>query len=262
MAAESAWRLGVFLTTFAVMALAEAAAPRRARTRPRLRRWPVNLGLTVLSTALVRLLAPVGVMGLAAHGQAHGWGLLPRLPADPRVAGLAAFVLLDLAVYLQHLLMHRVPLLWRLHRVHHCDEDMDATTAVRFHPVEMLVSLALKAAVVVAVGAPPAAVLVFEIVLNAAALFNHANWRLPAALDRVLRTVLVTPDMHRVHHSTQVEEQNTNFGFNLPWWDRLFGTYRGQPAGGHQLMRVGLADVPDPGSFAGVLRLPFGGRIS
>jgi len=264
MAAEPVWRLGIFLAVLAALALAEAVAPRRARRHRRLQRWPVNLGLTAFSTLLVRGLAgvlvrlavPVGAVGLAMHGQAQGWGVLPRLTASPLVAGIAACVVLDLAIYLQHVLMHRVPLLWRLHRVHHCDEDFDATTALRFHPGEILVSLAWKAVVVLALGAPPVAVLVFEIGLNAAAMFNHANWRLPLAVDRALRLALVTPDMHRVHHSTRVDEQDTNFGFNLPWWDRVFGTYRAQPAGGHDAMRIGLTDVPDPRTFAGVLQLP------
>ncbi len=257
MAAESAWRLGVFLATLTAMAVAEGVAPRRTRRHDRLRRWRVNLQLTLINTALVRVVAPAGVVGLATYGQARGWGLLPSLPGAPWMAGVLAFVLLDAAVYAQHRVMHRVPVLWRLHRVHHTDEDLDVTSAVRFHPAEMLVSLGLKALVVVAMGATPVAVMVFEIVLNAAALVNHANWRLPLRADRVLRLVLVTPDMHRVHHSTRHDEQQANFGFNLPWWDHLCRTYRAQPAGGHEAMRIGLSDMPDPGTLTGALRAPF-----
>lgn len=257
MGTEPVWRLGVFLATLTAMAVAEALAPRRPRRHARLRRWPVNLGLAAISTALARLVVPIGVMGLATLGQAQGWGLLPRLTSEPWVAGVLAFIFLDAAVYGQHLVMHRVPLLWRVHRVHHTDEDLDTTTAVRFHPVEMLVSLGLKALVVAVIGAPPAAVMVFEIVLNAAALVNHANWRLSTGVDQVLRLVLVTPDMHRVHHSTRHDEQQTNFGFNLPWWDYLCGTYRAQPAGGHLALAVGLSELPDPGTLRGVLRAPF-----
>ena len=242
------------------MMLAEALAPRRARARPRRGRWLANISLVTIDTLLVRVVAPAGLTGLALYAQARGWGLLPRLlsplTAQPFVAGVAAFVVLDFVIYAQHVAMHRVPILWRMHRVHHCDADVDTTTGVRFHPFEILVSLGIKAAAIVALGAPAAAVLVFEIVLNGSALFNHANWRLSPGVDRLLRLVLVTPDMHRVHHSTRREEQDSNFGFSVPWWDRLCGTYRARPADAHETMGLGVSDVPDPGSVPGLLRLP------
>ena len=240
LAHEPALRLAAFLGVFALMALAEALAPRRRRDFSRLQRWPANLGIVVIDTLLLRLAFPTAAVGVAMIAAARGFGVLHWLHVPPVAAFVIALLVLDLAIYAQHVLFHAVPVLWRLHRMHHADLDFDVTTALRFHPVEILLSMALKIALVAALGAPAAAVLVFEVVLNAAAMFNHANARLPLWLDGALRLVLVTPDMHRVHHSTRIEETNSNFGFNLPWWDRLFGTYRAAPRAGQEGMTIGL----------------------
>jgi len=243
---EPALRLGAFAGVFVLVALWEALAPRRTRAYARAQRWPHNLGLLALDALAVRLLAPGVAVAVAVAGEAKSWGLLNAMALPPWVSVSIAVVALDLAIYLQHVLFHAVPLLWRLHRVHHADPDFDVTTAARFHPVEILLSLGIKCAVIVALGAPAFAVLLFEVLLNAAAMFNHANGRLPLAVDRWLRWLVVTPDMHRVHHSVVRAEMNSNFGFNLPWWDRLFGTYRAQPAAGHTAMRIGVEGLHAP----------------
>jgi sterol desaturase/sphingolipid hydroxylase (fatty acid hydroxylase superfamily) len=237
---ESLLRLAAFGVVLAALVLWELLAPRRPRHLERSVRWPGNLGMIVLDTLLVRLVLPVTVFGVAVVCEARGWGLLHALAMPDRAAIPLAFLALDLAVYLQHVLFHAVPVLWRLHRMHHADQDIDATTGVRFHPIEILLSTLIKIAVVAALGAPAAAVLAFEVVLNATSMFSHANVRLPLGLDRILRWLVVTPDMHRVHHSIAERETDRNFGFNLPWWDRLFGTYRDQPAAGHEGMVIGL----------------------
>jgi sterol desaturase/sphingolipid hydroxylase (fatty acid hydroxylase superfamily) len=237
---ESLLRLGAFLLVFLVMALWEALAPRRRQTFRRGARWPHNIGLLVLDVALLRVLAPGAAIAVALAGEAHGWGLVNTLALPTAVAIPLAVVLLDLAIYFQHVMFHAVPTLWRLHRVHHTDLDFDVTTGTRFHPIEILVSTGIKSAAVAAIGAPAIAVLGFELLLNATATFNHANARLPLALDRMLRWLVVTPDMHRVHHSAVYNETNSNFGFNLPWWDRVFGTYRAQPAAGHEAVTIGV----------------------
>ena len=237
---EGALRLSVALGLLLVMALWELAAPRRRADMPRLVRWSNNLALVALDAALVRLIFPLTLAGFAAWIQTRGWGLFALTPLPPWAEGLAALVILDLAIWAQHRAFHYIPALWRLHRMHHADLDFDVTTGLRFHPVEILLSLAIKLAVIAALGAPPLAVLIFELALNGASLFNHANIRLPARTDRLLRLILVTPDMHRVHHSAIRAETDSNFGFTLPWWDRLFGTYRAQPAKGHQAMTIGL----------------------
>src|SRR3989344_2169718 len=221
---EAAIRLGFFLGVLALMAGAELAVQRRVLSLPRPARWASNLGIVFLNTALGRLLLRVTAAGFALFVARQGWGLFNYFEVPPWFAVIAAVVILDFAIYLQHVMFHAVPLLWRLHRMHHADLDFDVTTGTRFHPVEMLLSMLIKAAVIFVIGAPVAAVLVFEIVLNLAAMFNHSNIRMPAALDAVLRLFVVTPDMHRVHHSLDAGETNRNFGFNLPWWDRLFGT--------------------------------------
>jgi len=222
------------------MALCEAAAPRRPRSYTRFRRWPSNLAIVVLNTALLRILLPSGAVGLALLAEKRGWGLFNNLPAPPWATLMASVVLLDLAIYLQHVMFHAVPALWRVHRMHHADLDFDVTTGARFHPIEIVLSMLIKFGVVVALGAPALAVLIFEVLLNATSMFNHGNARIPARLDRYLRWFVVTPDMHRVHHSIVVNETNSNFGFNLPWWDRLLGTYRDQPAAGHEGMTIGI----------------------
>ncbi|MGH7001988.1 MAG: sterol desaturase family protein, partial [Stellaceae bacterium] len=209
-------------------------------------RWPSNLGIAALNSAILRLTSLIAAVGFAALAERHGWGLLNNLALPGWTRIVLAVVLLDLAVYLQHVMFHAVPALWRLHRMHHADLDFDVTTGARFHPIEILLSMAFKLAVVAALGAPAAGVLVFEVILNATSMFNHGNVTLPARLDRLLRWIVVTPDMHRVHHSVVPNETNSNFGFNLPWWDRLLGTYRAQPAAGHRGMTIGLDAFRDP----------------
>jgi sterol desaturase/sphingolipid hydroxylase (fatty acid hydroxylase superfamily) len=239
-------RLVSFLGIFGLFAVWEAMAPRRRRQLARWLRWPNNLGIVALNTALVRLSFPISAVALAFVSEQRSWGLLNNV-ALPGWAVIALAVLaLDLAIYLQHVLFHAVPALWRLHRMHHADLDVDVTTGARFHPIEILASMVVKLAVVAALGAPAEAVLAFEILLNATSMFNHGNIRVPAACDRVLRWLVVTPDMHRVHHSIVPQETNSNFGFNMPWWDRLFGTYRPQPAAGHEAMTIGIGQFRAP----------------
>ncbi|MBK8537177.1 MAG: sterol desaturase family protein [Candidatus Competibacteraceae bacterium] len=233
-------RLGGFAAMLALMMLWEWRQPRRVLNLRRTQRWPANLGIIVVDSVVVRLVFPVLAVGVAGLAEARGWGLFHRLPAPFWLAGIASLLLLDLAIYAQHVLFHKAPLLWRLHRMHHSDLDFDVTTALRFHPLEIVLSMLIKLGVVVALGAPPVVVMLFEVILNATAMFNHGNVHLPERLDRGLRWLLVTPDMHRVHHSIYPEETNSNFGFNLPWWDRLFGTYREQPGAGHIGMIIGL----------------------
>jgi len=245
-AAEPLIRLGAFLGIFAIVALWEFAAPRRRAAFIRRARWPHNLALLVLDGVVVRLVAPGAAIAVAIAGEAHGWGLVNALALPAWLAVPLAIILLDLAIYFQHVTFHAVPALWRLHRVHHTDLDFDVTTGTRFHPVEILISTLIKMAAVAAIGAPAVAVLVFEVLLNATAMFNHANGRMPAWLDRWARLLVVTPDMHRVHHSVAYNETNSNFGFNLPWWDRLFGTYRAQPAAGHEAMTIGVDAFRSP----------------
>lgn len=244
--AEPLIRLSCFLGVFLLMALWEVLAPRRPQAIGRMLRWPNNLGLVLLDTLAVRLVFPLAGVGMAFVAQSHGWGLLNIVALPALIAVPIAVVLLDLAIYSQHVAFHVVPVLWRLHRMHHADLEFDVTTGLRFHPGEMLISMAIKFAAVAALGAPPSAVLAFEIMLNATSLFNHGNVRLPLGLDRRLRLVVVTPDMHRVHHSMERRETDSNFGFNLPWWDHLFRTYRAQPVMGHMLMTIGIDRFRDP----------------
>lgn len=246
LAHETVIRLGAFAGIFAVMALWEMLAPRRPQAIERRRRWPSNLGIVAFDTVLVRLVFPVAAVGLATVAQARGWGLFSALELPVWLAVVAAVVMLDLAIYLQHVLFHAVPVLWRLHRMHHADLEFDVTTGARFHPIEILLSMAIKLGVVAVLGTPAVAVLIFEVLLNASAMFNHGNVRLAAGLDGALRRILVTPDMHRVHHSVLPNETNGNFGFNLSWWDRLFGTYRAEPAAGHAAMTIGIEQFRDP----------------
>ena len=246
LAAEPLIRLGVFAAVLTVLIAGELLAPRRPLTVPRWRRWPGNVGVVVISTVLIRIVFPTAAVGLALVAEANGWGLLNLVAVPDWLAILVAIVVLDLIIYAQHRLFHAVPMLWRLHRMHHADLEIDVTTGVRFHPVEILLSMLIKLGAVAVLGAPALGVMIFEILLNATSLFNHSNIRLPAAVDGGLRRILVTPDMHRVHHSIVVRETNSNFGFNLPWWDRLFGTYRAQPAAGHAAMTIGLTRFRDP----------------
>lgn len=238
---EAAIRLVCFGSVLALVMALEWALPRRAPLLRRRQRWPGNIALVGIATVAARLIVPVAAIGVAASAEARGWGLLNRIALAPWAEIAVAVVMLDLVIYGQHVAFHAQPWLWRLHRTHHSDPDLDVTTALRFHPAEILLSALVKLAAVAALGASPLAVLIFEILLNATAMFNHGNIALPPPIDAVLRRVLVTPDMHRVHHSIDPCETNSNFGFNLPWWDWLFGTYRAQPAAGHQEMTIGLA---------------------
>jgi sterol desaturase/sphingolipid hydroxylase (fatty acid hydroxylase superfamily) len=238
---ESLVRFGLFVGVLLLMALWELLAPRRRLTVRRPLRWLSNLGLVVLATLTVRLLVPLGVAGIAVLAEERGWGLFNQVAWPSWLVVLLSVLALDLLIYLQHVLFHAVPVLWRLHLVHHADLDFDTSTGVRFHPLEILLSTGIKMAGVVLLGAPALGVLLFEVLLNASSLFNHGNVRLPGWLDRLLRLIVVTPEMHRVHHSAIPRETNSNFGFNLPWWDYLLGTYRAQPSAGHTGMVIGLS---------------------
>jgi len=239
-------RLVAFAGIFAAMAIWEVLAPRRDQKLGRGTRWPSNIGIVVLDTVLVRLVFPTTAVGLALVAEARGWGLFHALDLPDWASVPIAVAALDFTIYLQHVLFHAVPALWRLHRMHHADLDIDVTTGARFHPVEILLSMGIKLGVVAALGTGAVAVLAFEVLLNATSMFNHSNVRMPIWLDRILRWIVVTPDMHRVHHSIVARETNSNFGFNLPWWDRLFGTYRDQPAAGHETMTIGIEQFRDP----------------
>ena len=257
---EPAVRILAFATVLAIMVTWEFLAPRRPRTLARLRRWPANLSIVVLNTFIVRLTFPAAALGMALTAEAQGWGLLHQIGMPAWFALLAGIALLDLVIYLQHLLFHAVPVLWRLHRMHHADLDLDVTTGARFHPLEIVLSLLIKFATIAALGIPPAAVVLFEVLLNATSMFNHSNVRIAPALEPALRSLLVTPDMHRVHHSVERDETNSNFGFNLSLWDRLFGTYRAQPRAGHQAMTIGIPDFRDTAecsSLVSMLAIPF-----
>ena len=257
-------RLGFFLGIFAVIALWEWRSPRRRLQTSRAVRWINNLGLVLINTLVVRLAFPAAALGMAVFAGEQGWGLFNYFTVPFWAAVLASVIVMDFFIWLQHVMVHAIPVLWRLHRVHHADMDFDVTTGARFHTLEMLLSLFIKFMVIVLLGPPVVAVLVFEVVLNATAMFNHGNIRIPAGLDRLLRLVLVTPDMHRVHHSVEDDETNSNFGFNLPWWDRLFGTYRDQPRGGHETMQIGIRTYRTDrwcSWLPGMLALPFVGKI-
>jgi len=243
---EPGIRLVAFAATFALLAAGEALIPRRARAVSRRGRWLTNIALVVLNTLVTRLALPVTAVGMAVIAEQQGWGLLHAVAMPAVLAIAVAVLMLDLAIYLQHVVFHAVPILWRLHRMHHADIDVDVTTGTRFHPVEIVLSMGAKFAAISALGASPLAVLLFEMLLNVGSMFNHANLRLPQGCDRVLRLLVVTPDMHRVHHSAWGVETSTNFGFTFPWWDRLCGTYRAQPAAGHEAMTVGLTCFRDP----------------
>ena len=263
MSHEPVVRLGFFFGVFIVMGVWEILEPRRELRVAKSPRWFANLGIVFLDALLVRAVFPAAAVGMALVAAERGWGLLNNFNVAPVVAIVASVFMLDLVIYIQHVLFHAVPALWRLHMVHHADVDFDCTTGLRFHPVEIVLSMAIKLAAVAALGPPALAVLIFEVVLNATAIFNHGNVRLPAAVDRLLRLIVVTPDMHRVHHSVKPFETNSNFGFNLPWWDRLAGTYRNQPEDGHVEMTIGLDQFQDRvrQSIPWLLAVPFTGRV-
>jgi sterol desaturase/sphingolipid hydroxylase (fatty acid hydroxylase superfamily) len=243
------------------MALWEVAAARRELRAAKGSRWFANLGITVVNTVVLLLVFPAAAVGMAAVAADRGWGLFNNLAAPPAIAIIGSVLVLDLIIYLQHVMFHAVPALWRLHMVHHADLDFDVTTGLRFHPLEIVLSMVIKFAAVVLLGPPAVAVLVFEVLLNASSMFNHGNVQIPLALDRVVRWFVVTPDMHRVHHSIDQRETNSNFGFNLPWWDRLLGTYRAQPAAGHETMTIGLEQFQERRrqTLPWLVALPFSG---
>ncbi|MCE9524631.1 MAG: sterol desaturase family protein [Planctomycetales bacterium] len=256
---EGAFRVVAFFVVLTAMGVWEAVAPRRRLTASKPWRWFSNLALLVINTAAVRLIFTLGAAGIALESEKQGWGLFNNLDAPGWLELVLAVFLLDLAIYLQHILFHAVPLLWRLHMVHHADPDFDVTTGIRFHTLEIAISMGIKAGVIIALGPSPLSVILFEILLNTSSMFSHSNIALPLRLDRVLRLFVVTPDMHRVHHSVIPAETNSNFGFNVPWWDYLFGTYRSQPQEGHTEMRIGLKQIPihRAVSLGWLLILPF-----
>ena len=257
---EISIRFGFFVAVFAVMALAEILAPRRRLVDAKLTRWANNLALVAVNVVALRLLFPAAAVGTAIVVNEQGIGILPATGLPYWAKLVLALGAMDMAIYVQHVMFHALPILWRLHRVHHADLDFDVTTGARFHTIEMIMSMVLKIALVALLGPPVAAVVVFEVLLNATAVFNHSNFRLPLALDRVLRLVVITPDMHRIHHSVEIDEANANFGFNLPWWDRLFGTYRAQPRKSHEEMTIGINTFREPARcdrLPGMLSMPF-----
>lgn len=258
---ETLVRLAVFIGLFAVLACAEALRPRRARAQARQSRWTTNWGIVLLNTLTLRLMAfalPALAAGAALDAAAQGWGLFNKLDWPFWIEALLVLILFDFAIWLQHLITHKIPLLWRIHRVHHTDRDMDVTTAIRFHPFEIALSMLLKVGLVYLIGPSVFAIVLFEIILNGTAMFNHANLKLPLGVDRVLRLVIVTPDMHRVHHSPHRYEHDGNYGFALSTWDRLFGTYVAQPAKPHDQMVLGLHWQDErPAKLGWALALPF-----
>ncbi|MEZ5871611.1 MAG: sterol desaturase family protein [Nitratireductor sp.] len=256
---EAQTRLAVFVGLFLILALLEVLAPRRDPKPVKMKRWFTNWALVLLDSLLVRLVFKTAAVGGALWAAENGYGLFNVMSAPAWLAIVVSFLVLDFAVWLEHLASHKIPLFWRIHRMHHSDTDFDVTTAVRFHPLEIVLSMAWKYAVVLAIGAPAAAVLIFEIVLNGGAMFNHSNLKLPLWLDRWLRLVIVTPDMHRVHHSTEVRETDSNYGFNLSIWDRIFATYVDQPKLGHEGMQIGLKEWQDhrPERLDWALMVPF-----
>lgn len=256
---EAVIRLGVFFGGFALLAMWEIIAPRRRLGSSKPRRWFANLSIVLLDTVMVRVVFVAGAVGTAMIAAEQRWGLLNQLTWPTWLEVVLAVLALDFALYLQHVVFHAVPVLWRLHMMHHADLDVDVTTGVRFHPVEVMLSMLIKIAMIVVIGAPATAVLVFEILLNATSMFNHSNLRIPASLDRFLRSVVVTPDMHRIHHSIRCDETNSNFGFNLSWWDRLFGTHRTEPHDGQTTMALGLEQFRDPNGLTlhRILLMPF-----
>ena len=256
-------RIVAFLGILVVLALWEWLAPRRVPIVSKITRWANNFGMVMVYTVLLRAVFPAAAVGMAVYAQGAGWGLLNRFEMPRELAVVIAVLILDFAIYLQHVLFHKATPLWRLHRVHHADLDFDVTTGLRFHPLEIVLSMAYKSAIIMLLGPPVLAVLIFEVLLNATSMFNHSNVRIMRAIDAKLRWLVVTPDMHRVHHSIHRDESNSNFGFNLPWWDRLLGSYRDQPRAGHEAMTVGLEPFRDPKrcvNLWGMLTFPFVGE--
>ena len=239
---EAKIRFSLFLGILTIMTLWEIVAPCRRLSAPKTMRWFSNVGLLVLGTTVLRALFPMATVGVAAIADEHQWGMFQSLQVPYWQTVVFSIILLDLTTYLQHTLFHALPVLWRMHKVHHVDLDFDVTTGLRFHPLELLLSMVGKLAVVLLLGPPVIAVLLFEVILNATSMFNHGNVSLPDQIDRYLRWFIVTPDMHRIHHSTITQETNSNYGFNLPWWDYILGTYRHRPSVSHTSMTIGLAE--------------------
>lgn len=256
---EAIIRLGSFFGILAVMGVCELIAPRRTLTTSKSVRWFSNLSIVFINTATVRFLSPVLAIPMAISAQESGWGLLNYWQLPYWLSVVLGVLILDFVIYVQHVMFHTLPMLWKLHMMHHADMDIDVTTGSRFHPVEIYFSMLIKISAIAVFGPPVLAVLIFEVLLNGTAMFNHSNFRLPPGLDRYLRLLVVTPDMHRVHHSVTIRETNSNFGFNFPWWDRFFGTYRDQPAAGHEGMTIGLAQFRDPKrlTLPWMIALPF-----
>ena len=256
-------RLGFFFGILVIMFLWELFAPRRPLTTSKITRWFSNLGLVLIDSIMVRLVFPTALAGIALIAQQRGWGLFNQFELPSLLKIIFSILILDFVIYLQHVMFHVIPLFWRLHMVHHTDMDIDVTTGVRFHPIEIILSMGIKMIVVILTGAPPLAVLIFEIVLNGTSMFNHGNVRYSQNMDSILRLLVVTPEMHRVHHSTIRWESNSNLGFNFPWWDRLFGTYRPQPAKGHLEMTIGLDQYKEPQKLTlpWLIILPFIGKL-
>ncbi len=259
---EGTIRLFFFLGIFAAVAWAETVSPRRELLTSKSGRWFANIGIVVINSILLRLVFAGAAVGTALIAEEGKWGLFNNIAIPYWAAVALSVLLLDLIIYLQHVMFHAVPALWRLHMMHHADLDFDVTTGTRFHPVEILISMVIKVSAVVVLGAPALGVVIFEILLNGTAMFNHGNLKLPVGLDRALRLIVVTPDMHRVHHSVFPTEANSNFGFNLPWWDRLLGTYKAQPMKGHDGMTIGLHQFRDPSrlTLPWMIALPFVGQ--
>jgi len=262
---EASIRMSFFFGIFIIMAIWEISRPRRVLTVSKIARWSNNLGLVFLNSFIIRLLFPAAAVGVAVFAAENGWGLFNYYQLPFIIAFILSIIAMDFIIYLQHVLVHAVPALWRLHRVHHADVDYDVTTGARFHPIEIIISMLIKFAAIIVLGAPVVAVIVFEIVLNAMAMFNHSNIKLPQHIDASLRRFIVTPDMHRVHHSEEDDEANSNFGFNLSIWDRIFGTYKAQPRAGHEDMIIGIRNYRDNKQvvwISGLLTLPFIGKIN
>ena len=262
---EKIIRMVFFFGMLGVMALWEIMAPKRALTVSKSIRWLNNLGLVFFNTALLRFIFPAAAVGMAVFANKQGWGIFNYYETPFWLAVVVSVIAMDFIIYLQHVMMHAIPILWRLHRVHHADLDYDVTTGLRFHPIEIFLSMLIKLATISILGPPVLAIIIFEVVLNAMAMFNHANVGLPGRLDKPLRFFIVTPDMHRIHHSIEDDEANSNFGFNLSWWDRLFGTYREQPRGGHLGMTIGIRkfrSVEQASWIGGMLLMPFIGKLS
>ncbi len=255
-------RLGFFFGVFALVAVWELLSPRRVLTSSKAVRWYSNLGVVAIDSLTVYILFPLVAIHVAVMAQDKGWGMLNNLDIPTWLKVFAGVLILDMIIYLQHIMFHAVPALWRLHMMHHADLDYDVTTGLRFHPIEIIISMGIKMGSVAAIGASPFTVILFEIILNATAMFNHGNIKLPLQIDKFLRLLVVTPDMHRVHHSVTIRETNSNFGFSFPWWDRLFGTYRPQPAAGHEGMTIGLSQFRDvrQNTLHRMLALPFIGN--